>query len=251
MPGLPVLTFHAVDPLPTPVAVSAATFDGMVRRLAAEGRRAVSLDAVADYVRLGRPLGERPVLLTFDDGYASVDGPARAAVAAGVGATLFLCPTLLDRPRIFPGDPLCPDQPALTWRQARDLATAGVVIGSHAWEHVDLRALDDAALEDSLRRSRGDLEAKLGAPVRSLAYPFGYHDARVVAAAAKVYDLAFTTELRRATPGCDPYRIPRLDAWYLRYLARRGSLDAPATAAYLAARRFARAVRSRLAGGPA
>ena len=79
--------------------------------------------------------------------------------------------------------------------------------------------------------------------MRHHAYPFGACDARVAAAAAKVYDGAFTTRLDYVRAGADPCLLPRLDAHYLRFLADAGSLDSAGTRAWIALRRFGRAVR--------
>jgi peptidoglycan/xylan/chitin deacetylase (PgdA/CDA1 family) len=248
--SLPVLTFHALDDLPSPVAFAPRAFDKAARRLAAEGAVSLSLDDVLRFAKgEGPPPRPGAYLPTFDDGYASVVGACDVLLDLGVKPLLFLCPTLLDRDVIFPGDALCPKQRALTWGEAATLAKRGAAIGSHAFDHVDLRKLSDAALHDALVRSRGELEERLGVPVRSLAYPFGFNDARVVRAAAATYDAAFTTRLGRVQPGDDLHRLPRLDAHYLRFLETRGSLDGAGVRAYLALRGFGRAVKDAFGGG--
>lgn len=249
---LPILTFHALDDAATPTAVRRDVFAGMVRRLAAEGRSSVGPEAALAVARGEAAATPRlPVLFTFDDGYASVRAAAESLAEHGFTATLFLAPALIGRPEIFPGDPICPRQPALTWDEVRALVRLGFTVGSHAFDHVDLRTRDDAALRDQLVRSRGVLEDRLGAPVRTLAYPFGGVDARVARAAAEVYDAAFTTRFARVARGADPHLLPRLDGWYLRFLARRGSLDAPHVRAYLALRAALRHVRAAATGAPA
>ena len=50
----------------------------------------------------------------------------------GVGAVLFVATNLVDRPVIFPGDALCPPEPALAWDEiarSRDSFTAWM--GTH------------------------------------------------------------------------------------------------------------------------
>ncbi len=243
MSPLPILTFHALDDAPTPVAFRAADFRALVDRLAAGGwRTGRTTDAAA--AALGSVVAPRTAVFTFDDGYASVAEACAVLAAKGFRAVLYLSPGLLDRPVIFPGDALCPEQRALTWTEARALAAAGHEIGSHAFDHVDLRRLSDAALADQLQRSRSVLEDRLGVAVTSLAYPFGHHDPRTVRAAAAVYATAVTTTLAYCRSGDDPRRLPRLDAHYLRGLASDGELDGVGTRAYLALRRAARGVRS-------
>jgi peptidoglycan/xylan/chitin deacetylase (PgdA/CDA1 family) len=253
MTRLPVLTFHAIHEMATPVAVDLPTFRGIVRRLASAGWRTVSAGDALAFARGEKTLPDRSLLVTFDDGYASVlEQAAPILREAGFGALIFLTTGLLGRPTIFPGDSLCPAERALGWDDARELVRSGFEIGSHAETHSDLRALDDAALVRELSGSRAELEQKLSTPVRVHAYPFGACDARVAAACARVYDGAFSTRLDWVAAGDDVRLLPRLDAHYLRFLSARGDLGSIATRAWVGLRRLGRSVRSALGPkGPA
>jgi peptidoglycan/xylan/chitin deacetylase (PgdA/CDA1 family) len=244
MNRLPVLTFHALSDDPTPVAYAPAEFDRLVAAFAAQGWRAAGTADAATTAAGGADRAARRVVFTFDDGYSSVQAACATLATHGFRAVLFLSPALLDRPVIFPGDPLCPVQRALTWSEARELAAAGHEIGSHAVDHLDLRRLGEEALDDQLRRSREVLEDRLGVAVDALAYPFGFHDARVAAAAARRYATAFTTELAWCRRGDDPRRLPRLDAHYLRGPVDPARFEGAAFGAYLALRKGARRIRS-------
>jgi peptidoglycan/xylan/chitin deacetylase (PgdA/CDA1 family) len=247
--SLPVLTFHAIHDLPSPVAFGPAAFSAAMRRLAARGWRTVSAAEAVAHARGGRPASARTFAITFDDGYASVLTHAAPVLRElGFGATLFLTTGLMERDEIFPGDRLCPRERSLSWAEARALAASGIEIGSHATEHRDLRTLSDAELSRALSESRRVLEERLGTPVRLHAYPFGLCDARVAAAAARVYDGAFTADLDWVRPGVGPHRMPRLDAHYLRFLGRCGDLGGAGTRGWIALRRLGRAVRAALAG---
>jgi peptidoglycan/xylan/chitin deacetylase (PgdA/CDA1 family) len=63
----------------------------------------------------------------------------------------------------------------LTWAQARELAAAGVEIGSHTVNHPILTTLDASALRDELVESKRRVEAALGQECISFAYPNGSH----------------------------------------------------------------------------
>lgn len=65
------------------------------------------------------------------------------------------------------------DTMIMTWDQVLGLARAGMDVESHGRRHRVLQTLDAATLEDELVGSRKDLEAKLGRPVRVIAYPVG------------------------------------------------------------------------------
>jgi len=250
MNRLPILMFHAINPMRTPVAVDRRTFARSLQRLAARGWRTISgADALAFARGDGKPR-PKSFVVTFDDAYASVFAEAAPVLRElGFGAILFLTTGLMEKSEIFPGDPLCPREASMTWNDARTLAKAGFEIGSHACAHRDLRRVSDAELAQEMAGSRKELEDRVGVPVRLHAYPFGFHDARVATAARRVYDGAVTTDLDFVRPGASLFALPRLDAHYLRFLASRGDLDGPGTRAYLSIRRAGRAVRARLHRG--
>ena len=111
--------------------------------------------------------------VTFDDGHASVLEEALPVLARhGLVGTVFPRLDLLGSPGLL-------SQPGL-----EALVAAGWEVGSHTLTHRDLTTLDDAELERELAGSKRELEALLGRPCRSIAYPRGNADERVLAAAA-------------------------------------------------------------------
>ena len=75
-----------------------------------------------------------------------------------------------------PGQMLC-------WNQIREAAAAGVEIGAHSHAHPQLDQITPSQLQDELAVSKALLEDGIGRAVPSLAYPFGYSNARVRQAA--------------------------------------------------------------------
>jgi len=61
----------------------------------------------------------------------------------------------------------------LTWAQAREMASAGVEIGSHTVSHPILTTLDAATLRHELAESKRSVETALGGECVSFAYPNG------------------------------------------------------------------------------
>jgi len=134
----------------------------------------------------------------------------------------------------------------MSWEELERLAQAGWEIGSHTRSHPRLPTLDDAALENELQSSRQDIERHLAGPCPSLAYPYGDHDARVVAAARRAgYESAGTLPARLTRPA-GPLDWPRIvvtradDArrfrWKISPLARKARAT-PAWSVLHAARR--------------
>jgi len=103
-----------------------------------------------------------------------------------------------------------PADRVMTWPQIRELARAGHEVGSHSRSHELLTQLDDESLRAELAGSRADLEAGLGLPVRTVCYPNGDADDRVVRLAASVgYTGGVTVERGINPPGFDALRLRR------------------------------------------
>ena len=67
---LSILMYHKINDLPdNPTTVPVWKFDEQLSRLGELGYNVVDLDAVLDHYTIGKPLPEKAVLITFDDGY--------------------------------------------------------------------------------------------------------------------------------------------------------------------------------------
>jgi peptidoglycan/xylan/chitin deacetylase (PgdA/CDA1 family) len=177
--AVPVLLYHDVTAEPRdPFGVTPSTFARHMQLVAASGRVPLTIDEYADGLR-GGPLPDRPVLVTFDDGYAEFPAAVEAMAAAGVDAsTIYVTTGWLDRP------------PYLTWTDAAALP-ARVQVGSHSRTHPQLDVLPTAVVRGEVEGSKAELEDRLGRPCRSFAYPHGHHDAGVKAAVREAgYDSA-------------------------------------------------------------
>jgi peptidoglycan/xylan/chitin deacetylase (PgdA/CDA1 family) len=150
------------------------------------------------------------VVLTFDDGYADFVREAWPILRRyEFPATVFVTTGwIADAGQHAAGRPL---DRMLDWAQIRELAMANIEIGAHSHSHPQLDQLDDASLCRELGDSRALLEEGIHAPVRTLAYPFGYSSNRVrLAARASGYRCAAAVRNLRATPSDDPFMLPRL-----------------------------------------
>ncbi len=143
------------------------------------------------------PLPRRPAMLTFDDAYQDNYVHAFPLLRKHGWPAVFFVPTgkISDSPdqRVAWGDDTNPV--GMTWDELREVAAAGIELGSHSVNHPNLKKADDETLARELTESRATLEAKLGISVRALAYPGGRNDERVRAAAAKAgYTMAFRSD---------------------------------------------------------
>lgn len=116
-----------------------------------------------------------PAVITFDDGYESVHRNAFPILRQfRFPVILFLTTGFIDRQSSMDGAFAEGYSPApLTWEQVREMASAGVEIGSHAVTHRKMSRLDTASMEREAVNSRRRIEEKTGRPVRAFAYPIG------------------------------------------------------------------------------
>jgi peptidoglycan/xylan/chitin deacetylase (PgdA/CDA1 family) len=209
---IPVFLYHAVmeDP-PGWIAeftVTPKQFAAHLDAVVGSGRTPVTISTVADHLAGRAPLPPRPVLLTFDDGFADLPGPTAEALAErGLPATAYLTTGA-----VTPGGrSLLPPAPMMTLDQAAELVSRGMEIGSHTVTHAQLDTLSARELAYELRTSRAVLEDSLGHRIRHLAYPHGYNSGRVRAMAADAgYETATAVRHALSSDRDEQYRIARL-----------------------------------------
>jgi peptidoglycan/xylan/chitin deacetylase (PgdA/CDA1 family) len=212
--SVPILMYHAVADSPSAatrrLSVTPRSLDEQIAFLVDHGFTGMTFADLADAFETGRALPERPVVLTFDDGYADFAEAAWPILRCyGFPATVFVTTGwIADAGPHAAGSPL---DRMLNWSQIRELAVAGIEIGAHSHSHPQLDQLADVTLCEELRVGRALLEENIGAPVQTLAYPFGYSSRRVrLAARAVGYRCAASVRNLRATPSDDLFMLPRL-----------------------------------------
>jgi peptidoglycan/xylan/chitin deacetylase (PgdA/CDA1 family) len=99
------------------------------------------------------------------------------------------------------------------WDEARDMQSAGMVIGGHSHGHAALPALADEEKRADLTRSAELLRHNL---YDQAAWPFSYpygavDDATVTILRELGFACAFTTRVETNEAGADPFRIGRMD----------------------------------------
>jgi peptidoglycan/xylan/chitin deacetylase (PgdA/CDA1 family) len=228
-----VLGYHAVSQAwPSTLAVTPAQLRRQLEWLLSRGYRGKTFyEAVGD-------CSQPTLIVTFDDAYRSVLDLAYPVLASlGVPATIFVVTDFADDDREleWPGIDHWRDTPhrgelrGLGWSELEELADDGWEVGSHTRTHPRLTQLDDEALDRELRESRETCERALGRPCRSLAYPYGDFDARVMRAAASAgYEAAVIEGLARpsmlAWPRVGVYRKNSMLAFRMKVSPTLGRL---------------------------
>lgn len=142
--------------------VTAADFEAQLALLQALGYHSVTVGEVAAALAGEASLPERPVVLTFDDGWREQYDVAFPLLQKyGMRATFFVLTSHVGSPR------------HMTWEELAELRDAGMEIASHGRKHLNLADADDTDAWREIARSKEALEEKLGVQVVSFAYPYG------------------------------------------------------------------------------
>lgn len=185
---VPVFMYH--DILPQKEVFFDVTYQEFaqhLRLIQEKGLTPISFDQLLTHLRTGLPLPEKPVMLTFDDGYG--------------GHYEYVYPLLkkYGYPAVFSvythNMGKNTGRSHVTWEQLKEMAADPLVtIASHSVNHPrDLRALSDAQLQMEVTKSKQILEAQLGIPIRYFTYPEGKYDERVAKAVQEAgYQAALT-----------------------------------------------------------
>ena len=205
--SVPVLMYHVINPpiagAPYPgLYVPAGEFAAQMQALKAAGWHAVTMDQLEAYWTRGVPLGPgKPIVLTFDNGYASQYTNAMP---------------ILKRLRWVGNENiqltgLPPSQGGLADAQVRGLLAAGWELDTQGISHADLIALDPSELHYQVATAREILQKRYGVPVNWFCYPSGHYDPKVIAEVKAAGYVGSTTVIPGwASPSADPYRLPRL-----------------------------------------
>ena len=168
------------------LSVTPENLDIQMAWLAENGYTTITLQDLLYHLTLGWPLPEKPIVLTFDDGYTDAYFSAFPILQKyGFVGTFFI---ITDH--ITFGNPN-----HLTWEQVIEMHQAGMDIQSHSRSHPDLRWQSEEELLWQIRGSREAIEARMDQEVRFFCYPSGRYDANAVQALKDYgYWAAVTTE---------------------------------------------------------
>jgi peptidoglycan/xylan/chitin deacetylase (PgdA/CDA1 family) len=180
---VPILLYHSVCDRPVAgqegFTVTPAVFREHVCAISDAGRAPLTISELATALRTERGLPPRPVLVTFDDGFADVRPAVELLLGAGLAATVFVTSGWVGR------------EGMLTPGGLRELNKLDerVELGAHSVTHPRLDELRTAQATEEIADSKAALESVLEAPLRSFSYPHGAYDTRVRAA---VIDAGFS-----------------------------------------------------------
>ena len=167
---VPILVYHIVRPSypddslsVRALAVTPEIFDQEMSVLKSRGYVVIPFSELEDHFYKGTVLPQKPVVLTFDDGWKDQYEYALPILEKyNYTATFFI-------PSNFPGHPSY-----MSWSGLKDLIRNGMTIGSHSKSHPYLTHITSSStLWKEISISKDTLEKKTGEPVLEFSYPFG------------------------------------------------------------------------------
>lgn len=188
--NVPILLYH-YPPL---------DFAAQMDRLLAKGYTTIDLDTLTAALAGQTLLPAKPVIITFDDGFASQWQAFEVLEARRMKATFYIINSgekshyCIGSGRRYDQGYGCGDA-YLSWDQVKRLDQSGLItIGSHTTDHLNLTSISSEELRFQMAASKAGLESFLGHPVRHFAYPYGSVNASTIAEArANGFITAVTT----------------------------------------------------------
>ena len=159
------------DALRRDLSVSRKNFRAQLRYLKQEGYEAITLNDLALHLTMGKPLPAKPIILTFDDGYADAYSHAFPLLQRfGFVGTFFLVTAPID----------AQNADFLSWDQVQEMHTAGMKFEPHSYDHPDLRNRGYRYIVYQVLGPKEAIEARTGERCRFFAYPSGRYDQFVI-----------------------------------------------------------------------
>jgi len=202
------LMYHAIVSEKRPDArywMQEREFARQMAELKAAGAVTPPLDSIVAWLEhpsQGCPFPPNAVLITFDlDGISRHLALALPHLAENDFRAVFFVPLMaLDHP------------PGVTSGALRQIAAAGMTIGSHSEHHYDMRLEQPDSMVASLTRTRDVLGAVTGVPITSLSAPGGRYNARVVVGVERTgFTSFFTSDPCYITPASRPETLCRIE----------------------------------------
>lgn len=171
-----ILYYHYIGNNPNPkdklrddLSVTPDKFEAQMNYLSSHNYNSITFDQLYSALKGKASLPDKPVILTFDDGYIDFYVNAYPILKKyNLHATSFI-PTGKVGTTYY-----------LYWDQIKEMDASGLIsFQAHTVDHVNLLSLSDAKLRYQIFESKKVLEQQLGKKVNFMAYPYGTADERV------------------------------------------------------------------------
>lgn len=205
---LPILTYHRIrapgepklfGPYNVPY-VDQVYFEKQMTWIDRWGYRVAELDCLFEWLRTGKSIPPKTVVLTFDDGYLDLYVNAFPILKKyHFSATVFVNSTHVGQDGY------------LTWDHISQMEEAGIRFGNHGAEHAHLNWLSLTEAKTLIDAGRVVLEKQVKNPSRIFCYPFGLYTPELKAYLKEAgYQGALSTTVDGHSPYDDLFALRRL-----------------------------------------
>jgi peptidoglycan/xylan/chitin deacetylase (PgdA/CDA1 family) len=182
--ALPILMYHHITVLSANASatwrnltVTPAAFEDQVTYLADHGYHTIYFSDLVAYFHEGVPLPEKPIILTFDDGWTDHYTVAYPILAKHCMVGVFFAPVNW----VNNGG----GKQVMSWAMIEEMSKGGMEFGSHTLNHHLLNQQTEKQIMVQLVDSKAELEKHTVRPVVALAYPGGGYNTLAVSLVPK------------------------------------------------------------------
>ena len=207
----PILIYHQIGDYPSErlgdYGITKDAFRAHLDRLGEMGLEVIPLERMIAQMKGEAPFRPRAVSLTFDGGFRDGAETVLPLLAErGYSAAFFVPADFIGEEHAVFGALF----PCMEWGQIRELAAAGMTVGSFGRRGAILEDLPPAGRREDARAARATLEDGLGRPVRYHAYMEGYPEGALRRWFIEEGFEAVLTQCPTFRWRSDPYRIGRI-----------------------------------------
>ncbi len=213
---IPIIMYHNINDNysieDSTVEMAKDEFYDQLRAIKNEGYTTITFDEYISYALGETKLPEKPIILTFDDGYLNNYTVAYPILKEmGMKATIFI---ITERMGMQNGV----KYPHFTWDQAKEMEGSGVIdIESHTNYHNELDKISYSSLAFELRKSKFLIDKHLNKNTKVLAYPYGFYNDDVIKM-AKASGYKACVRIESVNPGVNTkdqclYELKRITAY--------------------------------------
>ena len=249
---IPILMYHSISDSSNPkfkrMTVLPALFERQMAYLFAQHYTPLTVTQLMQTrTEKEQHLPERPVIITFDDGFADFFTIALPILKKyAFSATLYISTAFVNGQSRWMHRENETTRSMLTWEQIREIHASGIECGAHTHTHPQLDILSSMKSQQEIAQSKQILEDHLEREILSFAYPYGYHTTRVQRQVRQLgFRSACAVKYAMSTEHDDLFALPRLivenmsDEAFIALLTRHKPIpDAPMPRLYTQMRRF-------------
>ena len=199
---IPILMYHSISyEKENILRVPKENFRNQMKYLKDNNYTTLTLDELYSYMKTGKDLPNKPIVITFDDGYKDNYTNAYPILKEfNLKATIFVIINTIDHEKDY-----------LTSTEIKLMDSNNIRIESHTSSHEHLDQISYVDNVNTMKTSKIKLEKILNKKIDYIAYPYGGYTSNTIKAAKQSgYKLAFSTEFGLIDKNDNIYSLGRI-----------------------------------------